>query len=73
MWKQGDTGFWWGCVGKRVENRKFLERAFDQAVGYDPKKIPLVCLKPVGYKGFVVVERVTVWEEMLLNGRFNRY
>jgi hypothetical protein len=37
---------------------KFLEDAFEQALRYDPDKVPLVGLKPKGYRGFVMVQRV---------------
>jgi hypothetical protein len=39
------------------EKSKFLDRAFAQAVAYDPTKQPIVCLKSYRYEGFVIVER----------------
>ena len=39
----------------RGEQCKFLDDAFAQARGYDPAKIPMVCLKKPGMRGWVEV------------------
>lgn len=35
---------------------QFLDKAFRQAKTYSPFKKAVVCLKPKGYKGFIIVE-----------------
>jgi len=48
--------------GKSIPNKalkgkqcKFLDRAWEQAVGYNPDKIPLVCLKRPRMRGFIII------------------
>ncbi len=42
------------CPKKR-KGSKFLDNAFSQARGYDPTKVPIVCLKRPRQQGFTIV------------------
>lgn len=36
---------------------EFLRKGIAQALSYNPEKIPVLCLKPKGYRGFIVCLR----------------
>ena len=45
-------------VKVEVKSTVFLDKAFEQAKGYAPDKLPLVCLKARGMHGFIVVKQL---------------